>query len=241
MKRTLSATISRALISVGLLAAAASVAHAEDLTIVSTVRAQGKTMTSTQYMSAGKVRTSDGNTDTILDYATGRIVHVDHKKKRYAETSLEELRAQMRELEQMLEGNPIMERMFGAASDVDVEKHEETREIAGYTCHRYTLTMGGKMRFELWAAPDLEVPISYHDARKMAYAAMGPIGARFDKMFDEMKKIQGLPLATISEISIMGMDLDTEQTATEVKRGPIDASVFEVPAGYKQQKSAYKG
>ncbi len=232
----------RALLCLGLLVLPAAVVSAEDITVVSDVSFQGKTQTSTQYITEGKVRTSDGKTDTILDYKTGRIIQIDHKKKRFTETTLDELQAHMGELQAMVEGNPIMERMFGAGGNVDVTKHGETREVAGYTCVRYTLTLGEKMRFEIWAAPELAVPITYHDARKMAYAAMGPIGARFDKMFEEMKEIEGLPLASSSEISVLGMDLDSEQTATEVRFGPIAPEVFEPPAGYKaSKKSAFKG
>ena len=84
-------------------------AAAEDLTIVSSVTTgKGAPVTATQYITADKLRTSDGRYDTITDIASGRMVHIDHKKKSYWETTLEEMRQQFAEIEKLLEDNPNM-------------------------------------------------------------------------------------------------------------------------------------
>lgn len=233
--------VSKLVLAVFVLAVAAPAAS-DDLTVVSTVTSKkGKTETQTQYLTADKVKISDGELDTIFDLATGRMVHVDHKKKTWYETSLEELRQQFAELEQMLRDTPMMAKMFGAATAVEVREGSGSRTVAGYDCDQYFVTMGEKFQFEIYAARDLRAPAHYHDARKLLYAAMGPMGTRFEKMVDEMKKIEGFPLWSKTDAKVMGFDLDTVSEATEVRKGPIDPSVFDPPAGYKQKKSPYAG
>lgn len=221
--------------------AAASFAGAEDLTIVSKVTpAKGSPTTATQYISATKVRTSDGQFDSIIDLESGKIVSVEHKKKRYYETSFAEMRGHFAELEAMLESNPMLAQMIGQATEVRVEKGTGTREIAGYSCQQYNLAIGEKLRFTVWATPDLETPVEYYDAQKMLYAAMGPIASRFEKMFEAMKDI-GFALSTEIDTKILGMEIHSVSEATEVRKGALPADAFTPPAGYKQAKSPYGG
>ncbi len=238
-------------------------ATAEDLTVVSSVTTgRGAPMTATQYLANNKMRTSDGRTDTILDVASGRMVQIDHKKKTYWESSLAEMR-------QHLAGLPMMAGMLGgmhslhscgvdhphpggfqqrgvvtspalALATVEVTKDSGSREVAGYTCDQYHLTLGRRFQFELWAARDLKAPTQYYDAKKMIYATMGPMASRFDKMYEEMKKIDGFPLYTKIETRMLGMKTQSVSEATEVRKGPIPADVFEPPAGYKKKKSPYE-
>ena len=216
-------------------------ATAEDLTVVSTVTpSKGSPTTSTQYISDTKIRTSDGKFDTVMDISTGGMIHIDHKKKQYFETSLEEMQAAFAEVNEMLEGNPMLTKMLGQATEVQVEKLTGSREIAGYTCHPYRLTIGQNFEFEVWTAPDLALPYEYYDARKFVHAAAGPVAGRFEKMYDEMKKLNGFPLLTKMDTKMMGMKLGVVTEATEVKAGSIEASVFDPPAKYKKKKSPYQ-
>src|SRR6185436_2165279 len=97
------------------LLAPAVTAAAEDLTIVSTVTSgKGASTTSTQYLSTGRIRTSNPETDTIFDASSGRIAVVNHKKKEYYEFTREEMAAAMQQFEQqMQQAGPMMEKMMG--------------------------------------------------------------------------------------------------------------------------------
>ncbi len=213
-------------------------AVAEDLTIVSEITGgKGGPVTATQYISAEKIRTSDGRFDTIMDMSSGRLINIDNKKKTYEETTLEELHEHFAELERMLDENPMMASMLGGATTVDVEKGSGSKEVAGYDCDQYFLSIGQKFKFEMWAARDLKAPTNYYDAKKMVYAAMGPMADRFNKLYDEMKEIDGVPLLTKMDTRVIGMKINSVSTATEVRKGPISADVFEPPAGYKKKKS----
>ena len=213
---------------------------AEDLTIVSKVTIGGRSSTSTQYMTSTKSRSTDGQNDSIIDFPTGRLTSVDHKKKEYWETTVQEMAAYMDKLEQDMKGNPMLSSMFGGATEVSVEKGKRSRKVAGYDCDEYTMKMGESFVFEICAAPGLEPPAQYFEGRKLTYAAMGPMGKRFAKMFDEMKKIKGYPLAMDMDVDMGMAKMATVSEAIEVKKGAIPDSTFEIPAGYSKKPSPFK-
>lgn len=212
---------------------------AEDLTVVSKVTMGDRSATSTQYMTSTKSRSTDGQNDSIIDFPTGRLTFVDHKKKEYWETTVQEMAAFMDKLEKDLKENPMLSSMFGGPEDVSVEKGKGSRKVAGYDCDDYRMTMGQNFVFEICAARGLQPPPQYFEGRKLSYAAMGPMGKRFGKMFDEMKKIKGFPLALDMDVNMGMAKINTVSEAVEVKKGAIPASTFEIPAGYSKKPSPF--
>ena len=219
---------------------AAHLLAAEDLTVVSKVTVGDKSSTSTQYMTSTKSRTNDGQNDSIIDFPTGKMLFIDHKAKTYWETTLEEMTAYMDRLYRDVRGNPMMEKMLGGSDDVTVERGKNSRKIAGYDCDEYILSMGRSFEFEICAAKGLQPPPQYYEGRKLSYASMGPMGQRFSKMFDEMKKIKGYPIAMDMDADMGMARIQTSSEATEIKKGPIPASTFDLPAGYAKKPSPFK-
>lgn len=225
--------------AVGFVTLAALPAYA-DLTITSTVQAAGRTSTATQYLAAERGRTSNGDTDAIVNYSTGTMTMIDNRKKEYYETTLAEMTAMFDQLDRQLAGSPLGGLLGGKVGDVTLQKVEGAKKVAGYDCDHYVLTMGNDMKFDIWAAPDLQTPVQYYDASKAPYAAMGPMGRGFGKMFEEMKKVKGFPLSMGINAKVMMMKIDTLQEATQVSKDPIPASAFEPPAGYRKKDSPFK-
>lgn len=231
------------LVVAGCVMALALPAAAADMTIVYNVTGgRGGAQTATTYVASGHFRTSDGRQDTIYDLASGRFVFVDHHKKQYWETTAEEMNAAMARMsEQMGPAKGIMSKMMGgAAESVRVQKGSDSKTVAGHLCDHYTLSAGKSMKVEMWAARDLEPPARYYDARSALFANNPMMGESFRKLYGEMSKIKGFPLEEHTRFSIMGHGSEITRQAVEVKKGPIPASVFEVPAGYKQVKSPFR-
>jgi hypothetical protein len=223
--------------------AVGAVAAADDLTIVSTVTSGKRPpATSTTYISSGRVRTSNPDNDTIFDASTGRIVMVNHKNKEYFEFTREEMAAAMQQFEQQLQqGGPMMEKMMGGPlAEVVVKKTGASRKVAGYDCDEYTVAMGETLRYDICAAPGLPVPTDYYDAVKSPFTMIGPMSRRFEKMFEEMKKIKGFPVAMTSSVKVMMVHSDLKSEVTEIKKGPIADAVFAIPAGYRKKDSPFR-
>lgn len=218
-----------------------TVALAEDLTVISTVKVKKKQYTSLQVVTDEKVRAADGQTESIFEIESGDMTFIDHQKEEYYETSFDEMEAKFEEIDRSLGENPMLRRMLaGKDQDVKLEKGNQPRQVAGYDCDHYILSLGKNLRMEIWSTKELQAPSSYYEARRLSYAAMGPVGKRFNQLLEEMEKIEGFPLASNVFVKMMGIKSQSETEATEVKLGPVDDEAFAVPAGYKQGKSPYQ-
>ena len=225
------------------LGALPALAAAEEMTVVSRMTVgNGAPSTSTQYIGTERIRTSDGENDVIVEVGTGRLTVINHKKKEYYEIERAQMLAAMQKFEAQMSGpaGAMIEKMMGGkVGDVAVQKGA-SRKVAGYDCTTYTFSMGENMRYETCMTQGLQLPSAYYDALRSPYAMMGPMGKRFEKVFDEMQKVKGFPVAMSSTVSMMGKNMSMSSETTEVRRGAIPATAFQVPAGYKKKETPFK-
>ncbi len=216
-------------------------ATAEDLTLVTTSTAMGKTTTGTQLLGEKKMRINDGaGSDMIFDYDTGTLTTIDHKKKNYWQATLAQIRAQMEQMANILENNPVADGLLGEIGDVTVDEMGESKTIAGHGCKMMVMKMGETFTTEMCVSEDLAPPVSYYQARQAMTAMMGPMAKRFEKMYEEMSEIDGMALETVSHITMMGRSMDTTTRVTEVKVGPLPSDAFDIPSNYKKKKSPFE-
>lgn len=244
----------------GLLFSAVVPVPAQDLTIVSRVsRDGGPPRTSVSYMSRDRVRMAhgDGN-EAIVDFKSGSMTTLDAKKKTYYVTTRQELDAlaatmkerrnspEMKDARKAMKNLPAedqkkmdaaMEGMFA----VNVEKTGGTRRIAGYTCENWTMTMGQMSRSQECLTNEVQFPAQawdmyrgFAESMKSVMTAFGPMARSAAKMQDQLKKMKGFPLASTTTVDVMGHKTVIASEVTEVKRGPIPASAWEIPAGYRK-------
>jgi hypothetical protein len=236
------------------LSLAAVAAAAEDVTIVYNLAENGQPKgKATQYVSSEKMRMSNPDNDIIVEYASGRFVSIDHKKKEYWETTRDEMAAQLaqvnarmeeqqKKMQEQLQNMPPamrekMGNMMGAmAAQVTVTPGTGSRKIAGYDTKPYTIAIGEMMKQETWNA-DIAFPTPAMDARNSLMALSNPMMKGAKDLVEKMKQVKGIPLAETTTVKILTRTTTTSREATEVKRGPIEASAFALPSGYKKVES----
>jgi hypothetical protein len=216
----------------------AAQALAGDLTI--TLKATGRMNegTQTQYWSSKFMKTSNpAGVDTLVDYEQGVTYTIDHKKKVIQKMAWSDLEAAMEGMAKQFKDLPpaVLAMMPGAGGEVSVTD-EGKEPVAGRSCRRWKITMG-KMVMETSNDPALKPPVP-----AVAYArfirlknlagAVGPAAQGMMKVGEELSKIQGVALKTRTVMPMIG-EVTTE--ATEVKEGPIPASAFALPEGYKTE------
>ncbi|MEO8190934.1 MAG: DUF4412 domain-containing protein [Acidobacteriota bacterium] len=211
---------------------------AEDLTVQSKFTMGNSESPMTQYIGSEYARSSSANGDTIVHFPSGKMTMVDHKKKQYWEATVEDMAAYWEKMARDMRGTPL-EAMFGVRDDPKLTKLPGRQKFAGFDCERYSLEIGDVVEVDLWAAPGLAPPQRYYDGRKMSMAAMGPMGQLFQNVYEEMKKVKGFPLSTAIIIRTPMSRTQTLEEAVEVKKGPIPASTFQVPEGYRKVKSPF--
>ena len=230
-------------------------AAAEDLTIVYNLSENGQPKgTATHYVSSERMRMSQPDNDIIVEYASGRFVSIDHKKKEYWETTRDEMAAQLQQVTARLEATQkemdakmqnmppaLREKMAGImggmAAQVTVTPGAGGRKIAGYDTKPYTISMGDMMKQETWNTEALEFPTPAMDARNSMMALNTPMMKGAKDLVEKMKQVKGIPLAETTTVKVLTKTVTNGREATEVKKGPIAASAFALPTGYKKVES----
>jgi hypothetical protein len=244
----------------GCAAVSVPAALAEDLTLVFKTTSKDGSSTATSYYSSEKMRSGDGEHETIVEYGPGKMISIDHKKKEYSEITVAEMEAAMQKgMAKMEEANKQMEQQMAAMPPAMREKMESmmgglagavsvtkggTRQVAGYSCQDYTIAMGQAMTTKVCATTALAFPAPNVDYRKFMGLASGagamaqnPMFKGMTKVADEMKKIEGISIAEDVSFKMMGRSMQTSKEATEIKKGPIDPSAFDlatIAKGYKK-------
>ena len=230
---------------------------AQDLTLVFKETGSRGGDTSSQYFTKDRMRHNQGDHDTIMEYATGKITNIDHKKKEYFETSLLDMEAQMKaasaemekasaQMKQQMENMPPavrekMEQMMGGAAAAVTVTKGGSRKVAGYDCQEYTVAMGQGMKTESCNTTALKFPVPELELKRFSSLGGAMVGMANNPMFkgaaqmaEKMKEVQGFALSSTTTFAMMGKSTTTTREAVEVKQGPIEASVFALPAGYKK-------
>jgi uncharacterized protein DUF4412 len=244
----------------------AGVLSAQDLTIISKVtRDGGAPETATSYISSDHLRMSQPEgSETIFDLKSGDMTVLDSRKKTYSiitQKDMDDMAAMIKEQmnspemkraqEQMKnlppEQQKKMQEMMGGMFAVEVQKSGTSRTIAGYHCDNWSVTIGQFSKSEQCLTTELKLPEQlwqgykkYYDSMKSTMAAMGPMAKSMESMSEQMRKLKGFPLANTATTTVMGRKSVTTTEVTAINRGPIPASAWQIPAGYKKVDSPMK-
>lgn len=115
-----------------------------------------------------------------------------------------------------------------------LKKGTAKREIATYPCEQYLISTteifadGSRkigQEVDVWAAPEFELPASLEIISQISLLPRGDMQS-------------GLALGLVAwSYGENGKELGYSMQAVEIKKGALDTSIFEVPAGYTKVKS----
>ena len=202
----------------------------------------------THYFTAAMGRFDQGDRATIVNFASGRVVNISMRKQQYSETTLAEIERAMTsmsaQMEKAMAGIPegLRNQMMGDASQEVAVTKGEARTIAGLSCQNYVVTLGEKMRMETCAATAIKPPFDPRNFRDLALATspIGPGNSGINRMVEKMRAIEGIPIASATSLSLLGKTVETSMEATEIRKGPIDPSIFDTPSGFKKVDSPWR-
>lgn len=203
-----------------------------------------------------RIDTKDQKPYTVADFDKGQVYTIDPEKKTFSQVALSELDKLrdmayyqvLRKLDQIEQLAPeqkaAIELIFGTQlkkareelankdkpTKVEVEKPEETREIAGYTCKQVIIKEEGNLIVSVWLTDKIEVDIEL----AQILSAM----ALFSKSVKEkVETLEGFSLKTTYVFRIAGQGKTSSSEAVEVKSGDIPAEKFAIPEGFKKEDS----
>jgi len=102
------------------------------------------------------------------------------------------------------------------------------RTIAGLSCEGFRITAGSTV-MDLCVTRSLPVGVeAFADFLEWSGASQALGG-----LMAEIRRLQGFPLETRSQVTVLGEVHETRATVTRVEAGPQPASLFEPPPGYQ--------
>jgi hypothetical protein len=244
-------------------------AAAEELTIVSKVTRNNEApVNATSYIGNTHVRMSEGEggQDFMIDLQSGNMTVMDGRKKEYFVITPDDIKAvgakmqeqmkaaepQMKQAQEQMKNMPpqareAMEKMMGGfAAAVTVEKGA-SKTVAGYSCDVWTLSIGSMSKTEECLTTALPFPAQAWDryremaqSMRSAMASMGPMGKAMGDLQEKTKDMKGIPLSRSTTVSVMGKSNSTVSEVTEVRKGAIPDSAWQIPTGYKQVEAPFK-
>lgn len=208
----------------------------------------------------GRIRMDDAGigTYTLFDRRTGALTTVNEDDETYTvmdEAAMKQVSGQvssaMAEMRKQLEQMPpeqraMMEKMMGGAADmgrtaleVSIERTGNRLEKSGYDCEQVFLAVGTMSRSEMCVADPDDIDIPAGDRETLAamtelmkvFAENMSQGLGMDVSYD-MDSLGGFPVYT---------RVDGEKSADVLKavtQDGLDASLFEVPDGYREETFA---
>jgi hypothetical protein len=206
----------------------------------------GDTLTRASYFSAHRVRiTAPDGREFAYDSKADSVVIIDHKHHIYwigtmahaDSVATQLLAAQNRGVAAKIEANrDRWDDIVKSFNDsLNVEKTRDTRSIAGYPCTRWMMYAGHYMTHERWVARSLDVAYFGQDLEKIICATISdPVGRVLMRQLIALGTHDGLALASRTEFHTLTQQGEYSWQATAVKSGPIPASTFRPPAGYRR-------
>jgi len=206
--------------------------HTDGMTIMGQVQ-PAQDRVSTTWITSDKMRTDQGDSSTIAMVVDGKLVlyHLNHANKSYSELTVGS------------DGTVNTPPGMPGEMKVKVTPTSETRKIGNWNCRKYLqeMDMGMMpMTSEVWASEEVKMP--YADFYEKLSMAMIPgqhgMGMASKAMMEEMKKVRGVPVLTVTNMTMMkNVTIKSSRELLEIREGTAPAGTFEIPAGYTKRAS----
>lgn len=179
------------------------------------------------YMTAKAFRVEQKEGFTIMDFESKKMYQIDPASKTYQQIDMTALGQPPAEMKGE-EAEAVQKMMKGMMSEIQVTPTQEKKQIAGYDCQKYLVSIM-MMQSEYWLSK--AVP---------GYAQMKEIGKKMKSLFESnpmmrqmniagmMDKLDGFPVQTVMHM----MNGTITSTLKTIETKSLDPSLFKVPSGY---------
>ncbi len=178
----------------------------------------------------------------IYHVADNMFYMVDHSKKTYSQLetdfskSVDEAvgEAEGGGKSEQAEMMKAMAEQMKASMKVTVTPTEETKTFGDWNATKYIMEMSmpmGKTTTEMWSTEDMK--IDYDAFKSVANGAMAMMPG-YEKVLAEMQKVKGIPVYSVTEMSMMGAAMKSTMEVIELSDADAPAGTFDVPEGYKK-------
>lgn len=216
----------------------------------------GESGIETTWIQNNKMKSSAMGETTIINMTDGTLTMIDEQAKTYWQVAIKDARDAFRKasenfIEEALKNVPEgqqemyrslfseMENMYDdidpdkiSRVDIKVEQTGKSEQIAGYKADEYHILVDGLLVEQIWLAKDLDVSRDLN--RKKMMEAMLELQQTGDN--EMLYEFTDAYLDLFGKgFEMRSIDSEGEKIeVTSVEQKQLDASVFEIPAGYRE-------
>jgi hypothetical protein len=117
---------------------------------------------------------------------------------------------------------------------VTVTPTEETKKIGSWNTAKYVMDVSapmGNTKIEMWTTQDIEADYTAFMSVAAGARAMMP---GYNEVLDEMKKVKGITVYSVTEMSMMGSTFRSTLELIEAVEKDAPEGTFDIPEGYKK-------
>ncbi|MGV8074738.1 MAG: DUF4412 domain-containing protein [Syntrophobacteraceae bacterium] len=204
--------------------------HTDGMTIMGQTQ-PAKDIISTTWISKDKMRRDQDESSSITTTVNGKLVvyQLNHTNKTYAELTTD------------LDGAEDPAMSMAGKMKVKITPTSETKKIGNWNCRKYIqeVDMGMMpMTTEIWASEDIKTPYAdfYEKLASSMTGAQSSMGMMSKAMMEENKKIKGVPVLTVTNMTMMqNVNVKSSTELLEIKEITAPAGTFDIPSDYTKQ------
>jgi hypothetical protein len=196
--------------------------------------------TSVVWLADGKSCCLVGSNESIIyDSEEGTVFMVNHEKKEYSVVPMNLFNAsgEVESDDGELSQTQQMAQVMAGSMKVTVLPTDQTEKIGDWDTKLYNVELAILMmpsKQEIWATEDIKIDYAMYNAVSNGMMAQMP---GFERIVEEMKKIKGIPVKTVTRTSAMGAELVTTTNLIEYAEKDAPDGIFDIPEGYKKVES----
>jgi hypothetical protein len=191
-------------------------------------------------------RSDAGDTLTMLyNLEKGELYFLKHADKQYGMVTLDlnEIidQAMAEESEEDAEAAKAMANAMMGSVKVTVTPTDSTKKIGDWDTRKYDVDMSIMMmnlKQEIWATEDIDFDWSLYHAVATGMMAMMPGAAN---MVEEMMKVEGVPVLSVTTGSIMGAPMKSTTELVEAEDKDAPAGIYDIPKDYTKVEMSGMG
>ena len=182
---------------------------------------------------------------SIMTFATRTLTIIDSSEKSYTILKLDSISSM---IDQVIDENTdnaesaaamkaMMQGIMGTVlkGAMTVTNTGEEQKIGAWQCSRYIVSVNlpvAATKSDMWITEQIKIDAAAFNMVKNGMMALIP---GFTDIAQEIEKIKGIPVKTVSSAQAMGSTITTTELLLEsaVKQAP--AAVFSIPEGFSQQ------
>ena len=193
--------------------------------------------TSIVWLTDGKSCCLTGSNESIIfDSEKGSVFMVNHERKEYSliPMNLFDAGGEVESDGGELSHAQQMAQVMAGSMKITVIPTDQTDKIGDWDVKLYNVELAIVMmpsKQEIWATEDIKIDYAMYNAVSNGMMAQMP---GFEKIIEEMKKIKGIPVKTVTRTSAMGGEIVTTAKLIEYAEKDAPDGVFDIPEGYKK-------